>query len=175
MKLIYISGGQRSGKSRFAQKCAQAEAERPVYLATSRILDEELKVRVERHKTDRADKWDCVEIEKEISGFPYTQFREENRVVVLDCLTLWLTNYFCDLEYDTEKTLATVKQEWDKFIQLPLTVYVVSNEIGMGVIPADEISRKFIDLQGFMNQYIAEKADEVWFMISGRSMRVIAP
>jgi len=172
MKLIYISGGQRSGKSRFAQMRALEDAERPIYLATSRILDDEFKERVERHKKDREDKWDCVEMEKEISGFPINRFREDNRVVVLDCLTLWLTNFFCDLEYDFEKTLTSVKEEWGKFIQLPLTVYAVSNEIGMGVIPADSISRKFIDLQGFMNQYIAEKADEVWFLVSGQPMRI---
>ena len=166
-KVIFITGGQRSGKSSFAQNKALELSSNPVYMATSRIWDDDFKNRVERHKYDRSENWINIEEEKEISKHDLT-----GKVVVLDCITLWLTNYFSDNNYDVDKSLEEAKQEWNKFIKHNFTVYVISNEIGMGVHADTEGARKFTDLQGWMNQYIAKQADEVYLMVSGIPVKI---
>lgn len=166
-KVIFITGGQRSGKSSYAQTKALELSKNPVYIATSRIWDDDFKNRVDRHKNDRSDNWINIEEETEISKLDL-----QSKVVVLDCITLWLTNYFSDNNYEVNKSLEEAKQEWDKFILTDFTVFVISNEIGMGVHASTEGARKFTDLQGWMNQYIAQKADEVILMISGIPMKV---
>lgn len=90
----------------------------------------------------------------------------------MDCVTLWLTNIFCDCEYDTQRALDVAKQEWDRFVERDFELIVVSNEIGMGVIPMDSSTRAFVDLQGWMNQHIAASADEVYTMISGIALKI---
>lgn len=90
-KIILVTGGQRSGKSGYAQKLALQASDHPVYLATSRIWDEEYRQRIERHQRDRGPQWTNIEEEKQLSKHPL-----EGRVVVIDCLTLWATNFFCD-------------------------------------------------------------------------------
>lgn len=166
-KIIFITGGQRSGKSSYAQNKALELTKNPVYLATSRIWDDEFKNRVDRHKDDRSDVWLNIEEEKEISKHDLT-----GKVVVLDCITLWLTNFFSDNKYDSDKSLKQAKKEWNMFIEQDFTVFVVSNEIGMGLHSETKSGRKFTDLQGWMNQYIAKKADEVVLMISGIPMKI---
>lgn len=166
-KVIFITGGQRSGKSAYAQAKALELSESPVYLATSRIWDDDFKNRVDRHKKDRSENWINYETEKEIS-----KLHLESKTVVLDCITLWLTNFFADNKYDVEKSLDQAKKEWDKFIQNDFTAFVISNEIGMGVHASTEGARKFTDLQGWMNQYIAKYADEVILMVSGIPLKI---
>ena len=161
-KIIFITGGQRSGKSSFAMQKALAFNNNPVYMATSRIWDDDFKNRVNRHKNDRDENWINIEEEKEISKHNLT-----GKIVVLDCITLWLTNFFTDSNFDLEKSLELAKKEWNKFIDQDFTVFVISNEIGMGVHAETPGARKFTDLQGWVNQYIAKNADEVILMISG--------
>ncbi len=166
-KVIFITGGQRSGKSSFAQNKALELTKNPVYLATSRIWDKDFKNRVDKHKNDRSDIWTNIEEEKEISKHDLG-----GKIVVLDCITLWLTNFFSDTEYDLERSLNQAKKEWSKFIDQDATILVVSNEIGMGVHAETEGARKFTDLQGWMNQYIAKQANEVYLMISGIPLKI---
>lgn len=165
--IYYVSGGQRSGKSRYAQELALRLAERPVYLATSRVWDDDHSARIERHQKDRGESWETIEEEKFISKHDLS-----GRVVVMDCVTLWLTNLFTDAEFDSEKALAEAQLEFDAFSQQDMTAIIISNEIGMGVIAESSSVRKFVDLQGWMNQYIAQKADEVIFMVSGLPLKV---
>ena len=174
MKTVYISGGQRSGKSRFAMESAKKLTPRPLYLATARVLDEEFKQRVERHRRDRDGSWTTIEIDKHISGLKLSAFSDtgHEKVLVLDCVTLWLTNFLLDNNDDAEKTLKDVKKEWNSFAALPFTRFVISNEIGMGLVSERELGRKFTDLQGFVNQYIANSADEAYFMVSGQALRI---
>lgn len=166
-KVIYITGGQRSGKSSFAQNKALELSVNPVYLATSRIWDDDFKKRIDRHKEDRSEIWLNLEEEKEISKHDLT-----GKVVVLDCITLWLTNFFSDNEYNIDKSLKQAKKEWDVFIKQDFTAFVISNEIGMGLHSETEGGRKFTDMHGWMNQYIAKKADEVILMISGIPLQI---
>lgn len=166
-KLILVTGGQRSGKSRYAQELALHLSDNPVYLATSRVWDEEFKERVKRHQQDRGAQWTNLEEEKFISKCDV-----RGRVVVIDCVTLWSTNFFFDNDSDVDKSLEEIKEEFDRFTRQEATFIFVTNEIGMGGIAVDPVQRRFTDLQGWVNQYIGRAADEVVLMVSGIAMRV---
>lgn len=165
--ITLITGGQRSGKSRYAQELALFLSKRPVYLATSRIWDANHKERIELHKAERDEQWENIEEEKNISTFDFT-----GRTVVLDCVTLWLTNYFTDTGFSVDDSLKQAKAEFDKFIVREGELILITNEIGMGVHPPTDAGRKFADLQGWMNQYIAQKADQVFMMVSGIPVKI---
>lgn len=166
-KIILITGGQRSGKSRYAQGLALQLSDRPVYLATSRIWDEEHRKRIERHRQDRGAQWTNIEEEKVLSKHTL-----RDRIVVIDCVTLWGTNFFFDNESDVEQSLEEMKHEFDRFTAQPATFIFVTNEIGMGGIAENSIQRRFTDLQGWINQYIAAKADEVVLMAAGIAVKI---
>ncbi len=166
-QITFITGGQRSGKSSFAQQLAEKQSENPVYLATARIWDEDFNERVKRHQSDRGEQWKTIEEEVEISKHDFTC-----ETVLMDCVTLWLTNIFYENKNDVNKSLEIAKNEWNKFIEKDFNLIVVSNELGMGVHPENEVARKFADLQGWMNQYIARLANEVILMVSGIPVKV---
>lgn len=166
-QIILITGGARSGKSKHAEKLALTLSDNPVYLATARIWDDEFKQRVLRHQRDRGPEWTNVEEEKWLSSHSLT-----NRVVLIDCVTLWCTNFFFDLQADVDKALQAVKEEFDKLVSQEATFIFVTNEIGMGATSENEIQRKFTDLQGWVNQYIAARADKVVLMVSGIPVNV---
>lgn len=161
-QIILITGGARSGKSSYAEQLALSLSPNPVYLATSRIWDEEFRQRVLRHQANRGPEWTNLEEEKELS-----RHRVEGRVVLIDCVTLWCTNYFFDLDADTDKALIAARQEFDRFTAQDATFIFVTNEIGMGGTSESPIQRKFTDMQGWMNQYIAAQADKVVMTVSG--------
>lgn len=165
-KIILITGGQRSGKSSHAEQLALGLADNPVYLATAHIWDEEFRERVHRHQQRRGPQWTNIEEEKYLSRHDLT-----GRVAVIDCVTLWLTNYFYENQ-DVESTLKAVKEEFNRFTHQDATFIFVTNEIGSGGVSVDPVQRQFTDLQGWMNQYIASRADEVILMVSGIPVRV---
>ncbi|MEN8156162.1 MAG: bifunctional adenosylcobinamide kinase/adenosylcobinamide-phosphate guanylyltransferase [Bacteroidota bacterium] len=161
-EIIFITGGQRSGKSSQGQRLALERSDRPLYLATARQWDDDFNKRIARHRSDRGEGWETIEEEKNIGSLNL-----EGKTVLLDCVTLWLTNIFHDTGYDLERSLDLAKAEWKKLTSGDFRLIVISNEVGMGVIPDNEISRKFADLQGWMNQHIAAMASTVIFMVSG--------
>ncbi|HPX44546.1 MAG TPA: bifunctional adenosylcobinamide kinase/adenosylcobinamide-phosphate guanylyltransferase, partial [Bacteroidales bacterium] len=110
-EIIVITGGQRSGKSSFAQQLARNFSSEPVYLATARQWDQDFEKRIARHRSDRGEVWRTVEEEKHISKPDLT-----GETVVLDCITLWLTNIYSDHGYDAETSLDWAKEEWNRFI-----------------------------------------------------------
>lgn len=165
-KIILITGGQRSGKSAKAEELALSLAENPVYVATAHIWDEEFRERVHRHQERRGPQWTNIEEEKYLSRHDLT-----GRVAVIDCVTLWLTNYFYENQ-DVQSTLKTVKEEFNRFTDQDATFIFVTNEIGSGGVSVDPVQRQFTDLQGWMNQYIASHANEVILMVSGIPMKI---
>lgn len=165
--IYFITGGQRSGKSSYAQKLALQFSDSPVYIATSRAWDEEHKKRIERHQEDRDSRWTTIETEKFIS-----MINLDNKVAVIDCITLWLTNIFVDNKSDVEASLNEAKTELDAIVKKDATLIMVSNEIGMGLHADTETGRKFTDLQGWTNQYIASLADTVYLMVSGIAVQI---
>lgn len=166
-KIILITGGQRSGKSSYAEKLALSLSANPIYLATSRIWDDEHRKRIEHHQANRGSEWTNIEEEKYLSKIDVSE-----RVVLIDCITLWGTNFFFDNESDVEKSLNEMKAEFDKFTQQNATFIFVTNEIGLGGTSENKIQRLFTDLQGWANQYIASKADEVYLMVSGIPVKI---
>ncbi len=165
-KIILITGGQRSGKSKQAEELALSLAENPVYVATAHVWDEEFGERVRRHQERRGPQWTNIEEEKYLSRHDLA-----GRVAVIDCVTLWLTNFFFE-QKDVDQTLQAVKEEFDHFTANDGTFIFVTNEIGSGGVSVDAVQRRFTDLQGWMNQYIAQRADEVILMVSGIPVKV---
>ena len=166
-KIILITGGQRSGKSSKAEEMALSLSANPVYVATAHIWDDEFRERVKKHQERRGPQWTNIEEETHLS-----KHNLSGRVVVIDCVTLWLTNFFFQLESDVNKSLEAAKIEFDAFTQHDATYIFVTNEIGSGGTSENVIQRRFTDLQGWLNQYIASKADEVILMVSGIAVKV---
>ena len=166
-RIILITGGSRSGKSSYAERLAMELSDCPVYLATARIWDEEFRERVRRHRERRGPQWTNLEEEKFLSRHALA-----GRVVLVDCLTLWCTNFFFDLESDVDRALEAAKAEFDRFTAQDATFLFVTNEIGMGGTSDNAIQRKFTDLHGWMNQYAAASADEVILMVSGIPVKI---
>ena len=169
-KIILITGGQRSGKSEKAEALALSLSTNPVYLATAHVWDDEFRERVRRHQERRGPEWTNIEEELYLSRHDLT-----GRVVVIDCVTLWLTNWLMadSVGIDSvDAILAEAKREFDAFTQHDATYIFVTNEIGLGGVSDNALQRKFTDLQGWMNQYIAQKADEVILMVSGIEMKI---
>lgn len=165
--IVLVTGGQRSGKSGYAQKRALSLTTNPVYLATSRIWDEEFRQRVLHHQADRGPEWTNIEEEKYLSHHNLNA-----RVVVIDCVTLWATNFFFDNDSNVELSLAELKKEFNRLAEQDAYLIFVTNEIGLGGVSPDPVQRKFTDLQGWLNQYIASHADEVVVMISGIPLKI---
>ncbi len=172
-KIILITGGQRSGKSQHAEKLALSLSNEPVYMATAHIWDEEFRQRVKKHQERRGPQWTNIEEERALSRHDLT-----GRVVVIDCITLWCTNYFFDRnkpdweQPSVDEALEAVKKEFDLFTAQDAIFIFVTNEIGSGGISTDVIQRRFTDLEGWMNQYVASKADEVILMVSGIPVKI---
>ncbi len=167
LQLTYISGGQRSGKSRYAQELALEFDDRPIYLATSRVWDEDFSQRIDRHRQDRGPEWSCIEEEKYLSRHDFN-----GKMVLLDCVTLWLTNYFFDVDGDIENVLEAVQNELARLIKQDAKFIIVSNEIGLGGHAENDQQRKFTDLQGWMNQHIAALANDAYLMVSGIPVKI---
>jgi adenosylcobinamide kinase/adenosylcobinamide-phosphate guanylyltransferase len=160
--IIFITGGARSGKSSYAQRLAISLSDKPAYVATARIWDAEFEKRVRLHQNERDERWTNYEEQFQVSSLPI-----ENSVCIIDCVTLWLTNFFIETQNDVEAALELFKKEIHALEQKPGVFIIISNEIGMGVHAEMEIGRKFTDLQGWANQYVAALAKKVILMVSG--------
>jgi adenosylcobinamide kinase/adenosylcobinamide-phosphate guanylyltransferase len=172
-RVILITGGQRSGKSSYAEQLALRLNPNPVYLATAHIWDEEFRQRVLIHQQRRGTNWTNIEEEKYLSRHDL-----RGKVVVIDCITLWCTNFFFnrnDAEWNqptVDEALTAIKKEFDAFTSQDATFIFVTNEIGSGGVSDNLIQRRFTDLEGWMNQYVAGKADEVLLMVSGIPVKI---
>lgn len=166
-KIIFVTGGQRSGKSAFAQSLAESLSDHRVYLATARHWDADFHKRIRLHQEARGEGWETLEEEKYLSRHDLS-----GKVILLDCITLWLTNIYHDNEYKMQPSLSEAKEEWNKFIEQDFTLIVVSNEIGMGMHAMDESTRHFADMHGWINQHVASSADEVYLTVSGIPVKI---
>jgi adenosylcobinamide kinase/adenosylcobinamide-phosphate guanylyltransferase len=166
--ITLITGGERSGKSHYAENLAKSLSTKPMYVATARKWDDDFQQRIDRHQKDRDEQWINIEKEKNLSEIDFS-----NQVAIIDCVTLWLTNFFVDTKNDVAMSLEQAKTEIDAIAtQENTAIIIVTNEIGMGVHAETHIGRKFTELQGWMNQYIAQKADTVVLMISGIPVKI---
>jgi len=171
-RIIFITGGARSGKSSFALSLSPvAYSLSKAYIATAQALDEEMKERIERHKRERGNDWYAVE--EPIDIVRALDELREYPVILIDCLTLWISNLILnnlDLEKEIKRFLDAIKSS--AFSPGPSALLIVSNEVGMGIVPENELARRFRDLAGMLNQKVAEIADEVYLMVSGIPLKI---
>lgn len=160
----FILGGSRSGKSTWAEKVAQKSSRPVAYLATCRTsnLDVEMKDRISRHREQRPSEWitiedqfDLIQIAKDYSSY----------TLVIDCLTLWLANEMT--QSTTEQVLKLLEQSIDALIENGIHALIVSNEVGMGIVPIGKETREYRDLVGWANQLVAGKAEHVQWTVAG--------
>ncbi|MEB6665795.1 bifunctional adenosylcobinamide kinase/adenosylcobinamide-phosphate guanylyltransferase [Acinetobacter vivianii] len=165
--LQLILGGARSGKSRLAEQIAKDSGLSVVYIATAQALDDEMQQRIEHHRQQRPEHWQVCE-EPIYLADRLLQCDQPNQLILVDCLTLWLTNLL--LAEDT--TLQ--QQQTEKFLavlaQLQAQIILVSNETGLGVVPMGEISRRFVDEAGRLHQALGQLAHKVTFCVAGFPM-----
>ena len=194
-KIIFITGGARSGKSSFAMAEASKVNGKKAYVASAEALDEEMGERIENHKRQRGEEWITYEEPEKISDV-IKKIEREYSVIVIDCLTLWLSNIMhSGLEIaDAINTLIDVLNENNPpsppfskgglgglsgeiesertGASHALTLYIVSNEVGMGIVPDNEIARRFRDMAGILNQKVAEVSDEVYMVVAGIPVKI---
>jgi adenosylcobinamide kinase/adenosylcobinamide-phosphate guanylyltransferase len=162
MALVLVGGGARSGKSRWALERARKRGDRLVYVATAEALDEEMSMRIAQHRSERGDEFVTVEEPLNLARAIGTA---ECDAMVVDCLTLWLSNMMHRSQENVDETIAAAKEQ-------KAEVIFVTNEVGCGIVPENALAREFRDQAGRMNQRFAEAADEVYWMVFGQPLRV---
>lgn len=166
--LTFILGGARSGKSGRAQRLAEASGGRPVLIATAQAFDDEMRDRIARHRAERGAAWTTIEAPIDLPGAIAQLADGVGSVIVVDCLTLWITNLIL-AERDIEAASAALLAACGA---TPHPVILVSNETGFGIVPLDPLSRRFRDEAGRLHQRVAAAADEVTLMVAGLPMTV---
>lgn len=171
-RLIFTTGGARSGKSAFALNLANSMGKRKCYMATAQALDSEMAERIARHKAERGPDWDCVE-EPLIVAEKMEELKGRYDVILFDCLTLWVSNLMHELNTIDSLLLAPrLNQLISACKASSSTVIVVSNEVGLGIVPDNQLARQFRDMAGTANQLFAKAADQASFVVSGIPMRL---
>jgi adenosylcobinamide kinase / adenosylcobinamide-phosphate guanylyltransferase len=168
MTVTLVLGGARSGKSGFAQKAAETEADagRLVMIATGQAFDDEMAERIARHRADRDESWTTVEAPLELAAAIAALPAEA--IAVVDCLTLWLSNQMLadrDVEAACAELVAAVAA-------CPARLWLVSNEVGLGIVPETPLGRRFRDEAGRLNQRLAATVDEVYFVAAGLPLKM---
>ena len=164
-ELILISGGARSGKSRYAVELAERYGTQVAFIATGAPSDEEMRRRIARHKASRPHQWKLIEEGKDIAAL-LPALKDKYEVAVIDCLGLLISNLLAD-HLDDEEIERRIEQLVDAVRTVDLTTIIVSNEVGSGMVPMHALARRFRDLLGLSSQIIARKADKVVFMQTG--------
>ncbi|KIH76328.1 adenosylcobinamide kinase /adenosylcobinamide-phosphate guanylyltransferase [Geoalkalibacter ferrihydriticus] len=169
-RTVFITGGARSGKSTFAQQQAEACPGPLLYLAAARVEDAEMAARIQAHRAVRGARWQTLEepleIVRALSGAC------GYGAVLFDCVTLWLSNLLFHHQEDQTLILNAVDQLAATLTQLEIPVFIVSNEVGSGIVPENRLARLFRDLAGTANQRLAAVADEAWLVAAGCPLRL---
>lgn len=172
-KLTLILGGARSGKSAYAEQLAYKSQLPVTYIATAQVYDDEFKSRVQHHKDRRPANWSLAEEQHWLSQ-SLSKLAKPNQCLIVDCLTLWLAQWIC-ADCNPPKS-SSWQMEREAFLKLLPTlegqIILVSNEVGMGIVPLGEINRQFQDEQGRLNQAVASVADEVIFVAAGLPLQL---
>ena len=161
MSIYFIAGGARSGKSRKGEELAKnlAGSSRPIFIATAEAVDDEMTKRIQKHQNDRGDAFSLVEEPKNLSKA--LKELDTDATVLVDCLTLWLSNNMMGDANDSNESVITAARA-----RKGATIFI-SNEVGEGIVPMHPVSRQFRDLSGIMNQQFAQAAEKVYFMKFG--------
>lgn len=180
---VLITGGARSGKSRFAELLAAHPGLPVIYIATAQVYDDEMALRVKKHREQRPAEWGLVEEPLEIPAV-FERLRNENAIILLDCVTLWLTNLLLadypedvsENPFDFEEKEKTILKQVHTVARLAQEitpqVILVTNEVGQGIVPDNPISRAYRDLAGRANQILGQAANKVYWVVAGCPLEV---
>lgn len=180
MKSTLILGGARSGKSRLAQEMARKSGGKVLFVATAEAGDEEMKRRIQAHRRSRPANWTTIEATTHI-GRQITRNIGRAQTVIIDCITLLVNNVFQQHDESTDAAvlekavLAEIKELLKCIDKCDAHFIIVSNEVGLGIIPADRVSRLYRDLLGWANQLLAQHADEVFLLVAGIPVAIKQP
>ena len=174
--LILILGGARSGKSDYAEKLAAELGQHVLYIATAEAGDAEMAERIRKHRLARPAGWQTLEAPRQV-GLALSTLENRPEVLLLDCLTLLTSNLVLAMEAETQPAIeATIQAELEAILatqkRLDIPLIVVSNEVGLGLVPSYPLGRLYRDVLGWANQYLATLADRVIFMVAGLPMLV---
>ena len=167
MKITLVLGGARSGKSSYAMKLTSEGFRKPLYIATAEAFDEEMKERIRHHRKARGRGWQCIEEPLDLAG-AVKKAQGKCDVILIDCVTVWLSNVIVK---EGESKIRRREREFkDAVKNSDVPVIVVSNEVGLGIVPEHELGSNFRDHAGRLNQDLAELADKVVFVAAGIPM-----
>lgn len=182
-KIILVTGGAKSGKSSFAEQLCIDRNNDTAYIATSIPFDDEMKDRVKKHKESRPQSWKTYEIYKDIYSI-IKDVNQKHNTVILDCVTLLVNNLMFTYGIDIDNCNTNqinelefyIKDQMNKLLNevknTNLYFVIVTNELGMGVVPDNKLSRVYADIVGRINQQISKESDEVYFVVSGIPMKI---
>ena len=165
-RLILVLGGARSGKSRYAQEMAETVKGKRLFVATAQAFDNEMTKRIEDHKRQRGDIWETREEPVRIVEV-ISESQKRYDVILVDCLTLWVSNLLMAYGDDHERVENHIQRLIEGLREAKTTIILVSNEVGLGIVPENRLARAFRDLAGMVNQRVAEVADRVILMVAG--------
>ena len=167
-KITFLTGGCRSGKSRYALELAQKFAGgQQIFIATCMPFDEEMKQRVARHQKDRGKNWITLEVPIDLPE-AIRENGSPGNVILVDCLTLWISNLLMQAPEAAENEIIGSIDELEQSLQkVQCPIFLVSNEVGTGVVPENRLARKFRDIIGMLNQRVAACAHAVIWMVAG--------
>jgi len=171
-EIVLVLGGARSGKSTFAEEWAKRRSDSVLFLATAEALDNEMRERINKHRAERPTHWQTMEAPRDIlEGI--RRLETKPRVILLDCLTLWVTNELLANEINLEKRLACQLDMLTEWVHIQdVDLILVSNEVGLGIVPDNALSRTFRDVLGRVNARAAAAADKVFWMVAGLPIEV---
>lgn len=169
--LILVTGGARSGKSRFARECLEATPGRWLFVATAEARDSEMAERIRRHRLERGCQWVCLEEPLAlVDKLPAAAAGVDG--ILIDCMTLWISNLWFAHQQQVEPVLAEVESLLEVCRGLALPVYLVTNEVGSGIVPDNRLAREFRDLAGFVNQQLGAAADHAYLLAAGLPLQL---
>lgn len=171
-KKILVTGGARSGKSAFAQEMAEQLPGPRAYLATAQILDDEMGKRVARHQSLRGQEWQATIEEPYALDTSLLQASSDYSVILVDCITIWLSNILLSNQENPDIVLQKVDQLITSLPGCTATVIMVTNEVGLGIVPENLLARQFRDLAGFANQKLAAACDTVYLISCGLPLKL---
>lgn len=181
-KITFITGGARSGKSTYAEKYAKNIGRKVTYMATAIAFDDSMKHRIAKHKEQRPESWGLIEAYKDLDQISKYKAFDDCELLLLDCMTILISNQMIYSGIDFDKCRPDEVDDLELKIKAEISnllkyssekdIIIVSNEIGMGIVPPYRMGAYFRDIAGRMNQFIASISDEVYFIVSGIELKI---
>ena len=169
--IIFITGGVRSGKSDFAQELAERREGKRLFLATAQALDAEMEERIRKHREKRGTRWETLEEPVHI-GKALQSVAGSYKTILVDCLTVWMSNLFMEYPDHMDERMKAVDEFIESFDGCDETIIIVSNEVGLGIVPDNPLARSYRDELGFLNQRMARHADTVYMLVAGIPLKI---